>query len=229
MSRQRRAAERASTGPKCPSDARVSAGFPTVHGMWRPRLLFDPACRSIVHRFEGVCRHDPRSFPPGLSSRLCVSAPRRRGSVRAADEPVPRAPGEHPGGRRPAAGDRRRFSADPGPCANSAPGSRPAPHVHVRVTMTPRITAPLTRAQSVVRRYASGLLFVAHRNSRRLHRFRRTARRTSSSTSPSSWTASTCERSRARRHGRHAPAVRRGVRVATGGCGGPGRGGRSPD
>jgi hypothetical protein len=36
-----------------------------------------------------------------------------------------------------------------------------APHVHVRVTITPRITAPLTRAQSVVRRYASGLLFVA--------------------------------------------------------------------
>jgi hypothetical protein len=36
-----------------------------------------------------------------------------------------------------------------------------APQVHVRVTMTPHITAPLTRAQSVVRRYASGLLIVA--------------------------------------------------------------------
>ena len=35
-----------------------------------------------------------------------------------------------------------------------------APQVHVRVTMTPHVTAPLTRAQSVVRRYPSGLLFV---------------------------------------------------------------------
>jgi hypothetical protein len=36
-----------------------------------------------------------------------------------------------------------------------------APHVHVRVTIAPRIAAPLTRAQSIVRRYASGLLVVA--------------------------------------------------------------------
>ena len=95
-----------------------------------------------------------------------------------------------------------------------------APQVRVRVTMTPHVTAPLTRAQSVVRRYPSGLLFVdielpvATTDFVELlaHEFEHVTEFIDG--------VDLRALAEARRCRRHATAIGRGVRVAAGVCGG---------